>query len=336
MGPTYHSPSIQNTCDPVSDQLLICDPGGVAYHDDVVHRHDLYLAHFHQMDGELLWSTAYGDHGWLAAIFDPVNSPSATNLLYEVYQQQPFPIYRFSDLKSDRDDNLFGMTLFHHGVNIINDYQSTVYGHGMYNQPFNSATGNNQTDVFLFSFTKNRELVWSSFLGGGFDHVWQGYDDQWVMRGSDFGQDLALVSSSVLYVVGSTGGVHFPSECPVPGSSWCESPMTSVGDHLDPLHGFMTRISLANMAIGMNTPDAPTADLLAYPNPAADLIMIRSDQRSLAGTRVAVTNIMGQQVLEGILSPQGALNIASLSPGLYSLRVTSSGEVLGILKFIKE
>ncbi|MBL7938430.1 MAG: T9SS type A sorting domain-containing protein [Flavobacteriales bacterium] len=338
MGMTKLQANTTLSCQPSAGQLSICTLSG-AYQDDYVNRHDTYFGEFVQPNGDLIWSTAYGDVGWLGAIFPDNNSGPD---YYKQQQSQPFDIYRFSDLECDALSNVYAMGLFQHGYWEIDDDQTTVHGFGLYNQPWNPLTGSDQTDLTLFQFGMGRQLLWASLFGGMFEHQPDGtsglpFDLQWYMKGCDFGHDLALVPGKALYWMGTSGGVALPEACPVLGTSWCEESLTSVGDNLDMMQGFATRMNLRDVSIGLvDQPISPLEHLHAVPNPTSDFLRLISHGKPFVSIVVTVVNSLGQPVLVARTNGDGLLDVSGLAAGCYSVhRNLASGEVHQSARFVR-
>ena len=336
MGVTDNQATTSLTCDEVQNGIPICDPGGGAYQDATVHTRDAFFAEFLQPSGALKWSSVYGDLGWMGAEFpDEGTAPDK----YQMEQAQPFPIYRFSDLEADPSSSIYAMGLFDNKKwNETDDFQSTLFGYGLHNQPYNAATGSYQTDLDLLLFDEGRRLQWASLFGGGFDHVGFDFDFQWVLKGSDFGHDLVLVPGKALYWVGTAGGVALPEACPYPNVSWCETSLVGVGDNLDPMQGFATRMNLRDISIGINDTSAMEGSVLyCLPNPTNGSISFRSKWHQLSKASISITNTLGQTVLTAVLDDQGSVDVTSLSGGSYAARIIPLHEHSShVVRFIRQ
>ena len=340
MGLTKLQANTQLTCDEVADGLPICNPGGSAYQDATINRHDAYFAEFLQPSGALKWSTAYGDLGWLGAIF-PDNNAGPDH--YSAQEIHPFPIYRFSDLECDNNSSIYAMGLFQHGYWEIDDDQSTLPAFGFYNQAWEPQTGSNQTDLSLFLFDLSRELKWASLFGGGFDHVDSDpdplpFDVLWYYKGCEFGHDLVLVPGEALYWVGTAGGVALPEACPYPNVSWCEASLEFVGDNLDPLQGFATRMNLNGLFIGMDDHSAAAGSVLTcLPDPTPGSISFRSNSGPVSNALYRITNALGQLVLTGVLDEQGAVDVSALPSGPYAVELqTLRAQAMNVVRFVRQ
>ena len=328
MGMTKLQASTSLSCQPTTGQLPICSPPG-AYQDDFINRHDAYFAEFDQPTGDLQWATAYGDLGWLGALY-PDNNTGPD--YYQQQQNQPFPIYRFSDLECDAGSNVYAMGLYQHGYWEIDDDQSTVPGFDLYNQTWDPLTGSNQTDLTLFLFNHERQLLWASLFGGMFEHEPDGssglpFDVQWYMKGCDFGHDLVLVPGKALYWVGTSGGVALPEACPNPGTSWCEESLTYVGDNLDMMQGFATRMNLRDVSIGM--PDVFTSNTVpvqVVPNPAHHHVRFFVNGNASTFAQFSVINALGQLVLQGRTDQTGMVDVRGLAEGCYAIDLLTKQE----------
>lgn len=325
MGLTKFQAATELTCNAVANTVSICTPSTGAYQDAFINRHDAYFGEFELPTGTLKWSTVYGDLGWLGSLFPDENTGPD---YFQQQQQQPFPIYRFSDLEVDTQGNLYAMGLYQHGFwDFIDDDQSTLFGYGLYNQEWDLLTGSNQTDLTLFLFDQQRALHWASLYGGGFEHVDAGppgspFDLVWYFKGCEFGQDLVLVPEKALYWVGTSGGVALPEACPNPELSWCEASLNAVGDNLDPMQGFAVRMDLREIAVHLHDVAFDQSSVIhALPNPADAVVRFRTQQTTLSRAQVLVVNALGQTVFIGSLDENGSLDVQHLASGSYVAQI---------------
>jgi hypothetical protein len=77
----------------------------------------------------------------------------------------------------------------------------------------------------------------------------------------------------------------------------------------------------------------PTLELGLFPNPAEDVLRVRSTQ-DLANRTVLVTDVTGKEVLRTTLR-NGALDVSDLTGGLYVLHILGEGASLQA-KFLKQ
>ena len=71
-----------------------------------------------------------------------------------------------------------------------------------------------------------------------------------------------------------------------------------------------------------------------YPNPAGDYLMLEADGETITG--IEVYDSRGTLVLARQDAPIRRLDVSSLSPGAYFLRLVCSGTRCGVVKFVKE
>ncbi len=84
--------------------------------------------------------------------------------------------------------------------------------------------------------------------------------------------------------------------------------------------------------VGIHNPDTKAADFSVYPNPAASSIVIDCGMRIL-NCELKITNAIGQVVHQSAINnPQSAIDVSSLSPGLYYLTL-QTGEGVAAKKF---
>ena len=333
MGLTHYNAPTSNTCAAANGLLSICTPGD-EYMDDVVTTWDNYFADFVMPNGDLKWSTCYGDQGGMGAMYE---EEYAGIHLFNAQQHQPFQIHRLSDLEVDADENIYALGLFQHWQWGLDDHVGTVPAFGLYNQDWNPLTGQDQTDISLFVFSKKRELMWMSLFGGGFDQVdtqdFFGFDYAWQHKGCDFGQDLVLVRGEALYWVGTSGGVALPEQCPYPQTSWCESSLVNVGDNLDYWQGFMTRMNLRGVTIGVEDLANTGSVLSCYPNPATEMLQLWVPPTVDRNAQLVIVDALGRAVLHQPLG-SGQVRIDQLATGVYSaLLYAPKGALLGSVRF---
>jgi hypothetical protein len=76
--------------------------------------------------------------------------------------------------------------------------------------------------------------------------------------------------------------------------------------------------------------------LQIFPNPAQDYILIRTlNGKYISGLRYQINNSAGIELLSGSIHDQEAINISTLSPGIYLIRLTGNNLYNGYLKMIK-
>ncbi len=80
-----------------------------------------------------------------------------------------------------------------------------------------------------------------------------------------------------------------------------------------------------------STDDVNLFEYKIYPNPATDLIWIKSDSEL---TQLEIYNFMGQSLLKAS-NPKFPLSLSSLNSGQYVLRISNSQEQTNSIKFIK-
>jgi|GEM_PF-4825622 len=74
--------------------------------------------------------------------------------------------------------------------------------------------------------------------------------------------------------------------------------------------------------------------MAVYPNPVQSSFRIRN---AVAGSNYRIVNIAGQNIKAGILNnPQQDINVSELAAGIYFVELTSNGQTLSKLKFVKQ
>lgn len=71
--------------------------------------------------------------------------------------------------------------------------------------------------------------------------------------------------------------------------------------------------------------------ITVYPNPTTAGIFFKSRQ-SLSGETVLVLSLTGQEVLRRNISSEGAIDLISLTPGVYVVRLQSNNQTFKIVK----
>lgn len=86
-----------------------------------------------------------------------------------------------------------------------------------------------------------------------------------------------------------------------------------------------------NTVLGVN--DFEVAKVKVYPNPSKDVLNIES---SIAIENVTIYNMLGQKVISGVFNSDSiALDVTSITPGLYIVETTTNGKVSST-RLIKE
>lgn len=85
----------------------------------------------------------------------------------------------------------------------------------------------------------------------------------------------------------------------------------------------------------VSEPNAQWNTLHVWPQPASSFITLKGEQ-VLGGTDFKVNDLTGRVVLNGTLTPDGSLDISSLTTGVYVLRCTSQDGTIHQARFIKQ
>lgn len=75
------------------------------------------------------------------------------------------------------------------------------------------------------------------------------------------------------------------------------------------------------------------AEVSLYPNPAADLLTVRS---SIAYSDIRISDLYGRAVWSGRKNTGADINISSLSPGIYLVRLYMQQQQIAVAKFVKQ
>lgn len=320
------------TCLAHQDSLSICDPGGGAYVQSTGDgTWDQYYADFDLPSATLQWSTIHG--------LDNYEVPDATDLWWTVGWEEPFNSYRWMDIASDPEGNFFCTGLTRKVDEDPHDFPTQAFP-GFYYQPYESSQTQHGQDVTLVAFRPDRSRLLSTVFG-----CWQYQTDSlWAkfIAGPVFDYAMSLTYSykKALYMTGVTGGKQdsplspgfsFPFECPMWGSSYCDS----VGF---PWNGFVSRFNMEELWIGMEESPAVAGNpLWCYPDPATDQITFMNGGQPLAGHHVHILDALGRSAMRAILGNNGQMSTISLSRGVYVAHVRDrGGRRIGHARFIKE
>ncbi len=78
------------------------------------------------------------------------------------------------------------------------------------------------------------------------------------------------------------------------------------------------------------------AEWTLSPNPAHDRLQLKASGVQVGGSGYMVTDIYGKTLLTGALSSDNTINISTLQPGMYFVRLVSNSNIGTAKKFIKE
>ena len=88
--------------------------------------------------------------------------------------------------------------------------------------------------------------------------------------------------------------------------------------------------TLNTLAMGIEPQETSAVNFVVYPNPASNYIKVNT---SVEFTKIAITNQLGQIVLEG---QDDVINLSELPIGVYGIQLYNNNRFLGTKKFIKE
>lgn len=82
------------------------------------------------------------------------------------------------------------------------------------------------------------------------------------------------------------------------------------------------------------------SDLLAYPNPADDVLYLRSMKTDVSNAQLVVTDVAGRNVISQTINLVGGdahnISTANLKPGVYFIRVFNGKNYDERLRFVKK
>ena len=94
-----------------------------------------------------------------------------------------------------------------------------------------------------------------------------------------------------------------------------------------------TSTATASASLAAGNPFETTSELDIYPNPVTDWLQLRAAQ-SLEGSQYQILDALGRLVAQGSAAP-GRVDVASLKPGIYTLKVSTNGKRLSTRRFAK-
>ncbi len=317
------SPSVALSCTPVAGSVSICDPGNNAYVDDAVLSGDLYYAEFAVVQGTLQYSTFIGG--------DNEENPTAAMDAVNVAVWDPFRHWRLLDLEADAQANMFILgTTANHSFGVTYPVQAAS---PFYYRETPPSTGWNQSDITLHCLLSDRTMWWRSTFGAWFNTIDPITDFEHVALGSDFGCDLALANGKALYWAGSTGNDQFPTQCPFPGTSYCE-PFSAVNAGL--AQGFATRMPLTGVSVGVEEMGGVgEPGVMCWPNPSDGTAFITLQGLPFDQGTAQCFDAAGRLV-GSFHIVQGRIDLRTLEAGSYAVHVISrTGRPVGVVRITK-
>jgi len=90
------------------------------------------------------------------------------------------------------------------------------------------------------------------------------------------------------------------------------------------------------LTLDIENPNLSENFLEIFPNPAQDYFTIRTvNGKNISGLSFQIYNSSGYEVLSGSMLDQKVINVSTLSPGIYLIRLTGNNHHKGYLKLIK-
>lgn len=233
----------------------------------------------------------------------------------------------FNAVESDWNGNLFiaGSTGDH---TIPLTYATGAYNQNTYPGGLLASTPDFAEDGIILNFnTPNRQLIWSTLLGG--------YNDN--HRGDEI-YDI-VIHNSAIYLAGHTtdksnsGTAAFPFVNPNTGNYFDNS---FNGGHFD---AFVARLCYTNL-VGINelTSDNSTS-IPIYPNPTTNILIANINGKNITGDlQIKIYNSIGQEVYMNdykSVSNELEINTFNLASGLYFIKFINNKNTY-TAKFIKQ
>lgn len=198
-----------------------------------------------------------------------------------------------------------------------------------------------QTDTFfLFGgyyssfvlFSTDQGQSWSKSFSNVFIAFYQGMifcDDRvfiWSEQGDPFYANMFEVNFDSLFT-----GTYTPPECGVGGDSISQSPdcyysLVSSGSCDAAYQEFLVLTdSICQLSLATNKITKEEDELIVYPNPANDLLLIKTTNSSVEKCFYKIENIFtGSILMQGYLSKESIVNIKDLPNGSYLLSLKES------------
>ncbi|HNE79073.1 MAG TPA: T9SS type A sorting domain-containing protein [Flavobacteriales bacterium] len=315
---------ISNSCSATPGYLCICDPGGTAYHDeDAESTDDAYIAEYDPVQGTLSWSTYVGGNTW--------EYPGVYLMQLNSFSDEgPFFFRKVADLRVDASGNVWAMTTT---VNPHGDWQETPVPPAppFYHKELDWTAGKFQSEVTLHLFRPDHSLFYGTQFGAWFLHS-ESSAFNLLPFGCDIGKDLALVEGEAIYWTGTTGNDRFPTQCPYPGTSYCEPFVESNNRYMQ---AFATRMSLQDINIGINDPlNLGPASLAVYPNPTSAELHLFHQGLPLTAGLLSIIDATGR-VVRGEPLAGSVVSVHGLANGIYHVQVQNrTGRILGSASFV--
>lgn len=98
-----------------------------------------------------------------------------------------------------------------------------------------------------------------------------------------------------------------------------------------PLGGSLLELPSAPLGVS----EFDSSAFAVYPNPATDRLNISASGMDLSQYSVAVTDMLGRQVLKSEIDIDNAINVNNLSEGIYNLTILKNNKIVANKKFVK-
>ncbi|OFX40276.1 MAG: hypothetical protein A2X08_05850 [Bacteroidetes bacterium GWA2_32_17] len=268
---------------------------------------DIFITKF-DSSHQLTWSTLYGG--------------STDESGSSIYTMKYNP-----NITIDNYDNLY-ITGNSQKIGLNNNFPVQTNTDIVVNQSQNAGTLASATiDAFIIWFNSQNQLLWASLYGGN--------DNSSYSAGNDKAMAIAVSSDRMLYITGITNSYYFPLAKPVTPNGEIPYYQYIIGGYDD---AFITRIDLNNAQIGIKENKYYKESFIIYPNPAYNIINIKSVEEINKIKDIKLYNSFGQvfkiENLRKTDSNNLTINVSGLTSGFYLLSITTN-KTQFVCKFVK-
>lgn len=203
-------------------------------------------------------------------------------------------------------------------------------------------------DAYLVRTDENGDTLWTKTYGGSADDQAKGFtftnDGGYMLCGhtssSGFGNvDFYNVKTDAN---GESNCNEFHPDVVIPAHSLTYSewtPEISTGGtaiDLTPVESGGGFVQTACTSVEVENVYMENDLIIAYPNPSNDIMNIKWNNQSLAGSQIVLHNNLGQSIMQiKVQDVTPSLNLSSFSNGVYTLSIINSGDVIRRVLVVK-